>query len=92
MQKRGIEFASYWQVDNSLINILTRCSSGCTHLTGEMSSKGLSKTGPFEKLGNFCLVAASNVIEYSDLHDELAEKRIPTARLLLSLAVSRFIL
>jgi UDP-N-acetylglucosamine/UDP-N-acetylgalactosamine diphosphorylase len=83
MQKRGIEFASYWQVDNSLINIFDPLFIGLHALDGaEMSSKGLSKTGPFEKLGNFCLAGGKvTVIEYSDLHDELAEKRNPDGSL-----------
>jgi UDP-N-acetylglucosamine/UDP-N-acetylgalactosamine diphosphorylase len=83
MQKRGIEFVSYWQVDNSLINIFDPLFIGLHALDGaEMSSKGLSKTGPFEKLGNFCLVDGKvTVIEYSDLPDELAEKRNPDGSL-----------
>jgi len=37
----------------------------------EMSSKTVKKTGPFEKVGNFCLVNNKvTVIEYSDLSDE----------------------
>jgi UDP-N-acetylglucosamine/UDP-N-acetylgalactosamine diphosphorylase len=83
MQKRGIEFVSYWQVDNSLINIFDPLFIGLHAIDGaEMSSKGLSKTGPFEKLGNFCLADGNvAVIEYSDLPDELAEKRNPDGSL-----------
>ncbi len=83
MQKRGIEFVSYWQVDNSLINIFDPLFIGLHAFDGaEMSSKGLSKTGPFEKLGNFCLADGKvTVIEYSDLPDELAEKRNPDGSL-----------
>jgi UDP-N-acetylglucosamine/UDP-N-acetylgalactosamine diphosphorylase len=83
MQKRGIEFVSYWQVDNSLINIFDPLFIGMHALDGaEMSSKGLSKTGPFEKLGNFCMADGKvAVIEYSDLPNELAEKRNPDGSL-----------
>ena len=83
MQKRGIDFVSYWQVDNPLINILDPLFIGLHALDGaEMSSKALSKTGPFEKLGNFCLADGKvSVIEYSDLPDELAEKRNPDGSL-----------
>ena len=83
MQKRGIEFVSYYQVDNPLINIFDPLFIGLHALDGaEMSSKGLSKTGPFEKLGNFCLADGKvTVIEYSDLPDELAEKRNPDGSL-----------
>jgi UDP-N-acetylglucosamine/UDP-N-acetylgalactosamine diphosphorylase len=83
MQKRGIEFVSYWQVDNPLINIFDPLFIGLHALDGaDMSSKALSKTGPFEKLGNFCLADGKvAVIEYSDLPDELAEKRNPDGTL-----------
>jgi len=43
-----------------------------------MSSKALRKTGPEEKVGNFCLIDGKvTVIEYSDLTDELAHKKKP---------------
>jgi UDP-N-acetylglucosamine/UDP-N-acetylgalactosamine diphosphorylase len=41
-----------------------------------MSSKAVLKVGPGENVGNFCLIDGKiTVIEYSDLPDELAEKR-----------------
>ena len=47
-----------------------------------MSSKAVIKNVPKEKVGNFCLVDGKvTVIEYSDLPDELAEKRRPDGRL-----------
>ena len=47
-----------------------------------MSSKAVIKNGPKEKVGNFCLVDGKvTVIEYSDLPDELAEKRRPDGSL-----------
>jgi UDP-N-acetylglucosamine/UDP-N-acetylgalactosamine diphosphorylase len=43
-----------------------------------MSSKALIKTGPYEKVGNFCLADGRlTIIEYSDLPDELAERKNP---------------
>ncbi|MGB2861767.1 MAG: UTP--glucose-1-phosphate uridylyltransferase, partial [Sedimentisphaerales bacterium] len=77
MKRRGVEFLSYWQVDNPLINIFDPLFIGLHVLDkAEMSSKALMKSGPKEKVGNFCLVDGRvNVIEYSDLPDELAEKR-----------------
>jgi len=52
----------------------------------EMSSKALIKSDPQEKVGNFCLVDGRvNVIEYSDLPDELAEKRNPDGSLVFEL-------
>jgi len=77
MKRRGVEFLSYWQVDNPLINIFDPLFIGLHVLDkAEMSSKALIKSGPKEKVGNFCLVDGRvTVIEYSDLPDELAEKR-----------------
>ena len=87
MKRRGIEFISYWQVDNPLINIFDSLFIGLHALDkAEMSSKALIKTGPKEKLGNFCLVDGKvTVIEYSDLPDELAEKRNPDGSLVFEL-------
>ena len=48
----------------------------------QMSSKMLPKTGPKEKLGNFCLADGKMaVIEYSDLPDELAYQTLPGGQL-----------
>ncbi len=77
MKRRGIEYISYWQVDNPLINIFDPLFIGLHALDGaEMSSKTVIKTGPFEKVGNFCVADGKlTVIEYSDLPDELAQKK-----------------
>ena len=77
MQKRGIEYISYFQVDNPLISIVNPLLLGLHCIEkSEMSSIMLSKTNPFEKLGNFCMSDGKlMIIEYSDLPDELAEKR-----------------
>ncbi len=87
MKKRGIEFISYFQVDNPLVKIFDPLFIGLHALDeAEMSSKALIKTGPKEKVGNFCLVDGKvTVIEYSDLPDELAEKRNPDGSLVLGL-------
>jgi UDP-N-acetylglucosamine/UDP-N-acetylgalactosamine diphosphorylase len=87
MKRRGVEFISYFQVDNPLINIFDPLFIGLHALDkAEMSSKALIKTGPKEKLGNFCLVDGKvTVIEYSDLPDELAEKRNPDGSLVFEL-------
>ncbi len=83
MKKRSIEFISYWQVDNPLVNIFDPLFIGLHALDeSEISSKALIKTGPYEKVGNFCLLDGKiNVIEYSDLPDELAEKQNPDGSL-----------
>ena len=77
MKRRGIEFISYFQIDNPLINIFDPLFIGLHALDeAEMSSKAVIKTNPYEKVGNFCLVDGKvTVIEYSDLPDELAEKQ-----------------
>jgi len=87
MKKRGVEFISYWQVDNPLINIFDPLFVGLHALDeAEMSSKALVKAEPKERIGNFCLVDGRvTVIEYSDLPDELAEKRGPDGSLVFEL-------
>jgi UDP-N-acetylglucosamine/UDP-N-acetylgalactosamine diphosphorylase len=77
MKKRGVEHISYFQVDNPLINIFDPLFVGLhVHDESEMSSKAVLKTGPKEKVGNFCLIDGKvAVIEYSDLPDELAHKK-----------------
>ena len=87
MKRRGIDFISYWQVDNPLINIFDPLFIGL-HATdeAEMSSKALIKAGPKEKVGNFCLADGKvTVIEYSDFPDELAEKQNPDGSLVFQL-------
>ena len=87
MKRRGVKILSYWQVDNPLVNIFDPFFIGLHVLDeAEMSSKALIKAGPKEKIGNFCLVDGKvTVIEYSDLPDELAEKRNPDGSLVFEL-------
>ena len=87
MKKRGVEFISYFQVDNPIVHILDPLFIGLHALDGaEMSSKTLIKAGPKEKIGNFCLAGGRvTIIEYSDLPDELAEKRNPDGSLVFEL-------
>ncbi|MFZ2147187.1 MAG: UDPGP type 1 family protein [Sedimentisphaerales bacterium] len=83
MKRRGVEYVSYFQVDNPLINIFDPLFIGLHALDkAEMSSKAVIKTDPYEKVGNFCLVDGRlTVIEYSDLPDELAQRRNPDGSL-----------
>jgi len=87
MKKHGVEYISYFQVDNPLVNIFDPLFIGLHVLDGaEMSSKALLKAGPKERVGNFCMVDGKvTVIEYSDLPDELAEKRNPDGSLVFGL-------
>ncbi|MBN2019882.1 MAG: UDPGP type 1 family protein [Sedimentisphaerales bacterium] len=87
MKKRGVEFISYFQIDNPLVSVLDPLFIGLHALDGaEMSSKAVTKTGPLEKVGNFCLADGKvTVIEYSDLPCELAQKRNPDGSLVFNL-------
>lgn len=77
MNDRGIEYLSYWQVDNPLVRLFDPLFVGLHALDeAQMSSKAVIKNDPKEKVGNFCLIGGKmTVIEYSDLPDTLAEKR-----------------
>ncbi len=70
MNSRGIEYISYWQVDNPLVKLFDPLFIGLHALDrSEMSSKAVIKSGPFEKVGNFCLLKEKlNVIEYSEFN------------------------
>jgi len=87
MKKRGIEFISYFQVDNPLINIFDPLFIGLHTIDkAEMSSKAVLKTDPKEKVGVFGLVDGKvSVIEYSDLPDELTCRRNPDGSLFFNL-------
>ncbi len=74
MKARGVEYLSYFQVDNPLVPVVDKRFIGLHILEkSEMSAITLVKTNAHEKVGNFCV--AENklyVIEYSDLPEELA--------------------
>ena len=74
MLNRGIEHLSYFQVDNPMLNILDPLFVGLHALqNSDMSSRSLSKTGPYEKLGNFVLSEGKmQIIEYSDFPNDRA--------------------
>jgi UDP-N-acetylglucosamine/UDP-N-acetylgalactosamine diphosphorylase len=74
MRRLGIEYISYFQVDNPLVRCLDPLFIGLHIQCGsEMSSKSLSKAHDLEKVGNFVIGDDKlMVIEYSDLPDELA--------------------
>ncbi len=83
MKREGVEYLSYFQVDNPLVSIVNPLFIGLHALEkSQMSAIMLAKTGPFEKLGNFCLSEGKlQIIEYSDLPDSLAESRNPDGSL-----------
>ncbi len=77
MKKRGVEQISYVQVDNPLLKLVDPLFIGLHALAGaQMSSKALAKAFPKEKVGLLCLAGGKmQVIEYSNLPDDLAEAR-----------------
>ena len=76
MKRRGVEHLSYFQVDNPLVHIVDPLFLGLHAISGsEMSTKTIPKAGPLEKVGNLVVGdGATQVIEYSDLPDELAKQ------------------
>jgi UDP-N-acetylglucosamine/UDP-N-acetylgalactosamine diphosphorylase len=77
MQKEGIEYISYFQVDNPLVRCLDPLFIGLHIMSGsEMSSKSLAKADDLEKVGNFVVGDGKlMVIEYSDLPESLARAK-----------------
>ena len=77
MAADGTEYISYFQVDNPLVPVVNPRFLGLTALkNAEVGAISLTKTGPYEKLGNFCVSGGRTmIIEYSDLPDELAQRR-----------------
>ncbi|MBN2064279.1 MAG: UDPGP type 1 family protein, partial [Sedimentisphaerales bacterium] len=76
MKHRGVEFISYFQVDNPLVALVDPMFIGLHAMdSAEMSSKSVKKCDPLEKVGNFTLADGKvTIIEYSDLPEELARK------------------
>ncbi len=83
MARRKIEHVSYWQIDNPLVQMFDPLFIGLHDLTNsDMSSRGLIKTGPLEKLGNYALTGGRlTIIEYSDMPDALAHQKGSDGRL-----------
>lgn len=83
MARRGIEQLFYQQVDNPLVPIGDPALIGYHLLAdSQLTSLTISKQDPQDKLGNFAMIDGRlNVIEYSDLPDEVAELRDDQGRL-----------
>lgn len=77
MTVAGIEYISYFQVDNPLVKCIDPLFIGLHDLTrSEMSSKVIPKADDLERVGNFVLGDGQTmVIEYSDLPEHLAHER-----------------
>jgi UDP-N-acetylglucosamine/UDP-N-acetylgalactosamine diphosphorylase len=80
---RGIKHLSYIQVDNPLAALCDPELIGHHLMSGsEMTSHVIRKRYPTEKVGNVVSVDSRlQIIEYSDLPQELAEARLPDGAL-----------
>lgn len=79
MRRRGVEYISYFQVDNPLVRTIDPLFIGL-HIVAESeaSSKAVAKADDFERVGNFVMADGKlAVIEYSDLPESLALARTP---------------
>lgn len=95
MEARGIKTVFYFQVDNPLVKIADPAFLGLhAQARAEMSFKVIEKVAPDEKVGVVVAVDGTpQVIEYSDLPADLAERREPDGRLQLwagSIAIHLF--
>ena len=83
MRRRGIEQLFYYQVDNPLIVVCDPLLIG-HHLeaAAEVSTQVVAKQQPLDRVGNVATVDGKvQIIEYSDLPDEVAELRQPDGSL-----------
>jgi UDP-N-acetylglucosamine/UDP-N-acetylgalactosamine diphosphorylase len=95
MRRRGIEHLFYLQVDNPLVPIADPGFIGYHLLaSSELTSMAVAKQTPQDRLGVFAMIDGQmQVIEYSDLPDDVAEKRSADGSLLFwagSIAVHMF--
>lgn len=77
MAERGIEQVFYFQVDNPLVDICSPEFLGYHLLAqSELSSEVVAKKDPKDRVGNVVEIDGRlRVIEYSDLPDEVAQRR-----------------
>lgn len=82
LRQRGVEFVSYFHVDNPLVRPFDPLFLGLHELEGaEMSVKVVSKADDLERVGNVCIAdGKTHVVEYSDFPDELARRTLADGR------------
>ncbi len=83
-RRRGIRHLFYFQVDNPLVDICGLDFLGYHLLSGsEFSSQVIAKRDPLARVGNIVRLADGRLlmVEYSDLPDELAQRRLPDGSL-----------
>ena len=80
---RGIHTVVTFQIDNPLLRLAHPSFVGHHSLaSAEMSSLAIRKLGPDERMGVFATVdGRTELVEYSDLPDELAHQREPDGSL-----------
>ncbi len=83
MRQRGIDFVSYFQVDNPLARPADPLFLGLHHeAAAGMSTKVVQKVDPGEKVGVIGLLdGRMGIVEYSDLSETLRQARDDTGRL-----------
>jgi UDP-N-acetylglucosamine/UDP-N-acetylgalactosamine diphosphorylase len=83
LRRRGIRHVFYFQVDNPLVDVCSPEFIGYHLLAGsELSSQVVAKTAPLDRVGNVVEVNGHlQVIEYSDLPDDVAARRKPDGSL-----------
>jgi UDP-N-acetylglucosamine/UDP-N-acetylgalactosamine diphosphorylase len=83
MRRRGVEHLFYLQVDNPLTPIGDAEFIGYHLLAGsELTSMAIAKQTPQDRLGVFAMIDGHmQVIEYSDMPDDVASERDPSGSL-----------
>ncbi|MDA1179464.1 MAG: UTP--glucose-1-phosphate uridylyltransferase [Planctomycetota bacterium] len=85
MEQLGIDYIFYFQVDNPLVSVCDAEFIGYHILAGsEMSTQVVAKQEPGDRVGNVVEVDGRlQIIEYSDLPLEAAERRHPDGTLVM---------
>ena len=84
MKEQGVEWVFIGGVDNCLVRMVDPVLMGLAIYRGvSAAGKSVVKANPKEKVGAFCKKNGKpNVIEYSEITDEMAEKRDEAGELL----------
>jgi len=82
LRQRGVDFVSYFHVDNPLVRPFDPLFLGLHDLEGaEMSVKVVSKADDLERVGNVCIAdGKTHAVEYPDFPEELARRTHPDGR------------